>query len=59
MTPVSITETKDLLIIGVYMDDIILAGDESSIQRVKAALASAFDIKNLGKLNYFLGIKIE
>ena len=48
-----------MLIVGVYVDDIILAGNESSIQRVKAALASAFDIKDLGKLNYFLGIKIE
>ena len=52
-------ERGNMLIVGVYVDDIILAGNESSIQRVKAALASAFDIKDLGKLNYFLGIKIE
>ena len=45
-----------MLIVGVYIDNIILAGKESSIQQVKAALASAFD---LGKLNYFLRIKIE
>ena len=47
------------LYIGVYVDDIIIAGrDKSSIKRVKRQLAAKFDIKDLGKLSYFLGISI-
>ena len=42
-----------------YVDDIIIAGrDKSSIKRVKRQLAAKFDIKDLGKLSYFLGISI-
>ena len=53
-------EKGNMLVVCVYVDDIILAGQqEGSIQQVKVALASAFDIKDLGRLNYFLGIKIE
>jgi hypothetical protein len=42
-------ESGNMLIIGVYVhvDDDILAENESTIQQVKAALASAFDIKFL------------
>ncbi len=52
MIPVSTTRMKNesgnMLVVGVYVDDIVLAGNsESSIQE---ALASAFDIKDLGKL---------
>ena len=54
------SEKGNMLVVCVYVDDIILAGQqEGSIQQVKAALASAFDIKDLGRLNYFLEIKIE
>ena len=52
-------EKGNMLIVGVYVDDIILAGKQSTIQQVKAALGSAFDIKDLIKLNYFLGTKIK
>ena len=45
--------------IGVYVDDIVLAEkSEARIQEVKRMLASQFDIKDLGKLNYFLGISV-
>ena len=45
--------------IGVYVDDIILAGrNDKRIKEVKDALAMKFDIKDMGKLHYFLGIKI-
>ena len=49
----------DKFFIGVYVDDIILAGhSDKRIQEVKDALAMQFDIKDIGNLHYFLGIKV-
>ena len=47
--------------IGVYVDDIILVAGktERDLTDVKTTLSRKFDIKDLGKLNYFLGVKIE
>ena len=50
---------EDTFYIGVYVDDMILAGkDETEMKRVKEELSSKFDIKDLGKLSYFLGMSI-
>lgn len=50
----------EMVYVGVYVDDIIIAGKEDvEIKKVKEDLGSEFDIKNLGTLNYFLGIKVE
>ncbi|GFZ21735.1 hypothetical protein Acr_29g0008970 [Actinidia rufa] len=47
------------IIISVYVDDIIITGDDaSSIVEVKCGLRKAFDIKDLGPLRYFLGIEV-
>ena len=49
----------DCFYIGVYVDDIVLAGrDEARIQEVKQILARKFDIKDLGRLTYFLGMSV-
>ena len=46
--------------IGVYVDDIILAGKtDRNLEEVKTALSTKFNIKDLGELNYFLGIKVD
>ena len=46
--------------LGVYVDDIILAGKtDSALSEVKTALSRKFDIKDLGNLSYFLGIRVE
>ncbi|WMV48782.1 hypothetical protein MTR67_042167 [Solanum verrucosum] len=43
----------------VYVDDIIVTGDDSEeIQNMKKCLLKEFDIKELGKLKYFLGIEV-
>lgn len=43
----------------VYIDDIILTGSSSShLISVKEFLASKFNLKDLGHLNYFLGLEI-
>jgi Reverse transcriptase (RNA-dependent DNA polymerase) len=47
------------IIVLVYVDDIIITGnDNEEIKRVKKYLKDEFDIKDLGKLSYFLGIEI-
>ena len=46
-------------ILIVYVDDIILTGDHhDELQKLKEFLAKEFEIKDLGKLKYFLGIEI-
>lgn len=43
----------------VYVDDIIVTGnDPEEISRLKGHLAKEFEIKDLGKLKYFLGIEV-
>ena len=49
----------EVFYIGVYVDDTLLAGqNEKRIQEVKDALAQKFDIKDMGKLHYFLGMSV-
>lgn len=49
----------DVTYIGVYVDDIILAGrSEDRIKEVKSALSRKFDIKDMGKLHHFLGMTV-
>ena len=44
---------------GVYVDDIVLAArTDKVLQQVKSDLATKFDIKDIGKLHYFLGMSI-
>ena len=43
----------------VYVDDIVITGsDQDGIQKLKQHLFTYFQTKDLGKLKYFLGIKI-
>ena len=42
-----------------YVDDIIVTGNDSTqIHNLIAALGQVFELKDLGSLNYFLGIQI-
>ena len=46
----------DIFFIGVYVDDIVLAGQNlERIRKVKESLSREFDIKDMGKLHCFLG----
>ena len=47
-----------LLIIFLYVDDLILIGDEQLIHSCKEDLAKEFEMKDMGLLHYFLGLKI-
>lgn len=48
---------KTILI--VYVDDIILTGDDlTKIKRLKKILVTEFEVRDLGKMCYFLGMEI-
>ena len=44
-----------ILIIVLYVDDLILTGDEPLIHSCKEDIAREFEIKDMGLLHYFLG----
>ena len=47
------------VIIAVYVDDILVAGrTDKRIAEVKTTIANQFDVKDMGKLYYFLGVKV-
>jgi Reverse transcriptase (RNA-dependent DNA polymerase) len=47
------------IVVLIYVDDIIITGNDiNATQDVKQYLQKKFDIKDLGKLKYFLGIEI-
>ena len=47
-----------LLIILLYVDDLILTGDEQLIHSCKEDLVKEFEMKDLGLLHYFLGCEM-
>ena len=48
-----------IIVLLVYVDDIIITGsDKEGMQATKEFLKSVFDIKDLGEMNYFLGIEL-
>ena len=47
-----------LLIIVLYVDDLILTGDEKLIKYFKEDLAREFKMKDLGIMHYFLGKEV-
>ncbi|KAM3407194.1 hypothetical protein ACQJBY_000937 [Aegilops geniculata] len=48
-----------ITILAVYVDDIIITGDDDvEISRLKKSLSKEFEVKDLGQLKYFLGIEI-
>lgn len=49
----------ELIYIYIYIDDIIISGnDPARINALKAYLHTAFSIKDLGPLKYFLGLEV-
>lgn len=51
---------KGVLIIGVYVDDILVTGaSTATIKEFKEQMASKFDMCDLGKLTYYLGLEVH
>ena len=46
------------LIIVLYVDDLILIGDDQLIQSCKEDLAREFEMKEMGLMHYFLGMEV-
>lgn len=50
---------KQFILVLVYVDDLLIAGNEiSKIEEIKNGLKREFEIKDMGKANYCLGIEI-
>ncbi|XP_058222244.1 uncharacterized mitochondrial protein AtMg00810-like [Rhododendron vialii] len=48
-----------ILVVLVYVDDLLVTGNDLlSIRRLQEFLSSKFQLKNLGKLKYFVGIEV-
>jgi len=48
----------ELVIIPLYVDDLLLTGVEGRIEECKRKLAVEFDMKDLGLMHYYLGLKV-
>ncbi|CAJ2628294.1 unnamed protein product [Trifolium pratense] len=49
-----------IVLLLLYVDDMVITGsDLASIQRLKQQLQSAFHMKDLGTLHYFLGLEVH
>ena len=56
---VYIAAVGELAVGGVYVDDIVVAcKNEEKLKEFKRALCRKFDVKDLGKLHHFLGMKV-
>ncbi len=52
-------EQTPLMIVGVYVDDIVIACKyEKQLLEFKKGICEKFNVKDLGRLHYFLGLKV-
>ncbi|KAG7547574.1 Zinc finger CCHC-type superfamily [Arabidopsis suecica] len=52
-------ENKDLLVVAVYVDDLLVTGSTlKMIVEFKKGMAEKFEMSDLGKLTYYLGIQV-
>ncbi|XP_050147501.1 uncharacterized mitochondrial protein AtMg00810-like [Malus sylvestris] len=57
---VQLLDDGDVIILSLYFDDIILTGSSiSKIQAIMNTLAELFELKDMGKLTYFLVLHIQ
>eukprot|EP00253_Pinus_taeda_P007865 PITA_07865 len=49
---------NELLILVLYVDDLFLIGSSKRIGDCKKNLATKFDMKDLGRMHYFLGLEV-
>lgn len=53
-------EGPEVLIIGVYVDDLLVTGTNiSNIQKFKRQMGEEFDMTDLGKLSHYLGMEVS
>ena len=47
------------LIVVLYVDDLILTGDDQLIMSCKEDLVREFEMKDMGLMHYFLGMEVQ
>ena len=48
-----------MLIISIYVDDLIFTGnDETLVKEFKVSMKNEFDMTNLGRMKFFLGVEV-
>ena len=53
------TEGDETYLISLYVDDILIAGtDPGKIAEIKSEFTQRYEMKDLGELNYYLGMKV-
>jgi len=51
---------RAVLLVGVYVDDLIIAGaDAEEVEKFKAVMKQRFDMSDLGLLSFYLGIEVR
>lgn len=56
---VKLSEGGKILIISLYVDDLIFIGnDENMFEEFKKSMKKEFNMSDLGKMHYFLGVEI-
>ena len=52
-------EGRKFLVVSVYVDDLIYSGnDETMFKRFKHSMKQEFDMSDLGRMKYFLGVEV-
>jgi histone deacetylase 1/2 len=49
----------DKVYVMVHVDDALVVGNKCSVKQAKQSIATMFDIKDLGKASYFLGMLVQ
>ena len=52
-------EGQERLYVLIYVDDGVIVGKRHAVQAALAAIAGAFDIKDIGEVSYFLGLQLQ
>ena len=51
-------EVDGLMILLLYVDDLLLTGEDNPINECKKKIAAEFEMKDLGMMHYFLGLEV-
>lgn len=53
------SKERRIIIVSVYVDDLIFTGDdEVMLSEFKSSMVREFDMSDLGKMRFFLGIEV-
>ena len=50
---------RNVLLIGIYVDDLIITGAEEEVKKFKAQMKNKFDMSDLSLLCFYLGVEVR